>query len=144
MSRLFKSVVLAAVIGSLAVSPAWADRSSHHGGGYGGGYGGGHGGHHGGGHRGGGWGGLGIGLLLGTAVYVAATSPPYHRPVTAVTVYEPPVYGPPPPYFVQSIPPAPPPREQEWWYYCSQPAGYHPYIRSCPTGWTRVAPTPPG
>jgi hypothetical protein len=29
------------------------------------------------------------------------------------------------------------------WYYCDNPAGYYPYVRSCPGPWRAVAPTPP-
>jgi hypothetical protein len=139
MSRLFKSILIGAVVSSLAISPAWADRYGHHGGG----------GH---GHGGDGWAGLGIGLLLGTAVYLAATTPPsppvYYRqqaePVYAQPVYAQPAYSAPPVMIQQSYSPAPAPVAQDWWYYCSRPAGYYPYVKYCPSGWTRVAPTPPG
>ena len=30
-----------------------------------------------------------------------------------------------------------------YWYYCQDPQGYYPYVESCPSGWTRVIPTPP-
>jgi hypothetical protein len=60
-------------------------------------------------------------------------------------------YPPPPvyyPYPAVVAPPASPPvyveREQEnWWYYCEQTRGYYPYVKECPTGWTRVPPAPP-
>ena len=61
-------------------------------------------------------------------------------------------YYPPPPYYypypaVIAPPPSPPvyvEREQEnWWYYCEQTRGYYPYVKECPTGWTRVPPAPP-
>lgn len=29
-----------------------------------------------------------------------------------------------------------------YWYYCKHPKGYYPYVRECPGGWQRVAPTP--
>jgi hypothetical protein len=32
-----------------------------------------------------------------------------------------------------------------YWYYCTDPAGYYPYIKSCPQGWMQVVPSgPPG
>lgn len=35
------------------------------------------------------------------------------------------------------------PEQPFYWYYCQDPQGYYPYIESCPSGWTRVTPTPP-
>ena len=29
------------------------------------------------------------------------------------------------------------------WYYCQNPAGYYPYVKTCPNGWQRVPSTPP-
>lgn len=29
------------------------------------------------------------------------------------------------------------------WYYCRNPAGYYPYVKTCPNGWQRVPSTPP-
>jgi hypothetical protein len=29
-----------------------------------------------------------------------------------------------------------------WWYYCDSSRGYYPYVKECPGGWQRVAPTP--
>jgi len=135
MTKLLKSVFVATMIGSLAIAPAWAD---HHG-------------YHGGGHGGGGWDALGF-ALFGTALYLAATAPP---PV----YYPAPVYAPYAPGYaeqayvqqqpvvvVQSAPPpsAAPAAAENWWYYCAQAAGYYPYVRTCPSGWTRVSPVPPG
>ena len=36
------------------------------------------------------------------------------------------------------------PEQPFYWYYCHNPEGYYPYVTSCPGGWTRVVPTPPG
>lgn len=30
-----------------------------------------------------------------------------------------------------------------FWYYCEQADSYYPYVKECPAGWQRVAPTPP-
>lgn len=137
MSKLFKSACIAAIIGGMAISPAWAEPYGHRGGGD-------HRGHR--GHVG--WGGWGTGLLLGTAVYLAATAPSrayYPRP----PVYAAPLYVMPPVTVVRPVmaPPMvlpPPVANEDWWYYCAQPAGYFPNVRVCPIGWTRVAPMPPG
>ena len=29
-----------------------------------------------------------------------------------------------------------------YWYYCNNPAGYYPYIKTCPNGWQQVPPKP--
>ncbi|WP_233870390.1 hypothetical protein [Paraburkholderia adhaesiva] len=34
--------------------------------------------------------------------------------------------------------------EPGYWYYCAMPEGYYPNVRSCPGGWERVPPRPPG
>ena len=125
MSELFKTVLIATVISSVAISPAWAERYRYHGGG----------------HGGGGWGALGL-ALLGTVVYLAATAPP--PPHYPAPVYTPQNYAQQPMVDTQMAPlPAPVP-EQNWWYYCAQADGYYPYVKACPTGWTRVSPAPPG
>jgi len=84
----------------------------------------------------------GWGMLAGTAVLLAAAMPPtVYRPVVPAPVYVQPrvVVAPPP-----AVAPAPVYAEQSGWYYCYNPAGYYPYVPSCPSGWTRVEPTPPG
>jgi hypothetical protein len=30
-----------------------------------------------------------------------------------------------------------------YWYYCTDPAGYYPYVKECPTEWQKVSPQPP-
>jgi hypothetical protein len=35
------------------------------------------------------------------------------------------------------------PEEQGYWYYCTNPQGYSPYVKKCPTGWLKVVPAPP-
>lgn len=129
MSKLLKSAIVVAIMGSVAISPAWADRYGHQG------RGGGH--HRGGGssHNAFGW---GLGILAGTAVILAAThqSRAYY-PVAAAE----PVYWQRPVIVPTVI--APPPvhaRQQDYWYYCAQAGGYYPYVPSCPAGWLRVVP----
>ncbi|MDO8788466.1 MAG: hypothetical protein Q7J42_10400 [Sulfuritalea sp.] len=127
MSRLLKSFFIAAVLAAVAISPAWADRYGH--------------------HRGGGGFWWGPGLLFGTALYLAATAPPptyYPAPVYTVPVYTSPTYVQQPAVIAQTAPAPAPVPQQNWWYYCAQAAGYYPYVRTCPSGWTQVSPVPPG
>ena len=37
---------------------------------------------------------------------------------------------------------APPPPQQQMWYYCDNPAGYYPYVQSCPTPFRAVPAQP--
>ncbi len=49
-----------------------------------------------------------------------------------------------PPVVVQQSPPVyvqqQPPQQPTYWYYCSNPAGYYPYVKTCPPGWMAVVP----
>jgi hypothetical protein len=102
-------------------------------------YGGGHGyyrgsgyGHYGGwghGYYRGGWGGAGI--YLGVPFVGAWPWYPYgYYPYSA------------PPVVVQQNPIYVEPQQEEvyYWYYCQSPKGYYPYVKSCPSGWTKVLP----
>lgn len=62
-------------------------------------------------------------------------SPPESQPPTAQAP------APPPP----SQPPAPNRTSApvQYWYHCKSPAGYYPYVKTCPGGWERVPATPP-
>lgn len=63
----------------------------------------------------------------------------------------PPYYYYPPNVAVESSPPvyieqgsgAAPYGEGGYWYYCPEKQSYYPYVRTCPSGWQRVAPEPP-
>jgi hypothetical protein len=35
------------------------------------------------------------------------------------------------------------PASTDWWYYCEESKSYYPYVKTCPTGWQKVSPTPP-
>jgi hypothetical protein len=35
------------------------------------------------------------------------------------------------------------PEQPSYWYYCRDSQAYYPYVTSCPSGWTKVVPTPP-
>ena len=59
-------------------------------------------------------------------------------------------YAPPPAYYypVPAAPAEPTTYIEQgrdntgWWYYCDSSRGYYPYVKECPAGWERVAPTP--
>ena len=33
--------------------------------------------------------------------------------------------------------------DNNWWHYCPESKTFYPYVKECPAGWQRVAPTPP-
>jgi hypothetical protein len=83
-------------------------------------------------------GGVSVWLEPGWGSYYAPHYYPYYYPY----YQEPPiVIEQQPEVYVQPLPPA----EQQpvYWYYCKNPQGYYPYVKRCPDGWTKVAPTPP-
>lgn len=59
--------------------------------------------------------------------------------------YYPPVVSSPPTTYIerQDLAPAEP-ASTDWWYYCEQSKAYYPYVKTCPTGWQKVSPAPPG
>lgn len=80
-----------------------------------------------------GWGvGWGPGWGPGWVAPVYPRYYPYYPPAAS--------YAEPPP--AEYYDPAPLPEQPEYWYYCKKPKGYYPYVRSCPDGWTKVAPNP--
>ena len=63
---------------------------------------------------------------------------PYYPPQIVTVPTSPPVYierG--EPQSTQQLP-------KGYWYYCSDPEGYYPYVKECPSGWRQVEPVPPG
>lgn len=93
-------------------------------------------------------------------VVVGVPGPWYPYPRYYDHYYDP-YYYPPryyyPPVVAVPVPSAPPtyvqqPDEQQSqsevndndWYYCAAEKAYYPYVKQCPSGWTRVAPKPPG
>jgi hypothetical protein len=46
----------------------------------------------------------------------------------------------PPPAVIQQAPP--PPGQPAMWYYCDNPAGYYPYVQTCPTPFRAVPAQP--
>jgi hypothetical protein len=112
------------------------------------------GGYHGGGYYGGGYYGRG-GYYYGGGPYFFFGWPfglpfysypygyyPYSYPYSYPYAYEYPNQNYPSAYAESPVYVEP---EQPYsWYYCRDPHGYYPYVTSCPGGWTKVAPTPPG
>jgi|SRR5690242_67565 len=60
--------------------------------------------------------------------------PPYYAYPPPVVYAPPPVVVAPSPIVVQ--------QPTQYWYYCDNPAGYYPYVPSCPTPWHQVTPQP--
>lgn len=92
-------------------------------------------------HGHGGHGGHGVSLGLHFGVPLGWYAPYY---------YPPPYYYYPPAVMAQPAPPAvyvergdaPAEQTESWWYYCEQSRAYYPYVKDCPGGWQRVAPSP--
>ena len=96
--------------------------------------------HHGGHHHSHSSFGFYFGLPLYTSPYYFPYYPyyyPYYPPGIVTVPSRPPVYierG--SPQSTQQFPAG-------YWYYCSDPEGYYPYIKECPSGWQQVDPIPP-
>lgn len=60
----------------------------------------------------------------------------YAPPVVVVRPAEPQVY-------IERATSPPAPQDEAVWYYCRGAQSYYPYVKECPGGWERVAPTPP-
>jgi hypothetical protein len=140
-SKIFMMVAVLTLTGSFIAPSAQAYPSHSYG--HSGGHYYGHGGYGHGGYWGGnsGFYGLGLGLAAGallTYPYYSGYSTGYDSPAYVdrgiVTVYE---EGQPQ---VQAAPVAP---SVPVWYYCQSPKGYYPYVPACPSGWQKVAATPP-
>lgn len=85
-------------------------------------------------------------------VVVPSTPPVYieRSDVPPVVTVQPPAAAPLPPAAQVPAPaPMPPavqapaPAPESYWYYCADPQGYYPYVKSCPLGWQKVAPSVP-
>lgn len=165
-----RSVVLATIVaGSFAAGPSWADRVYYSGrpAAY---AAGGHYRHHvGHGHS---WAPLGV--VLGAAVLYSALqprtyyaprvvyAPPVYYSTTTTFVQPYPIAGDPvvqtyvvspastipasSPVLtgVQNAQPGPGASGEHWWYVCKNPVGYYPNVTECPSGWSKLPPTPPG
>lgn len=139
-TRIWKVIGLALLTCSIAIAnPAMADGRGHwdgHREGHGGGWGW-------------GWGllGLSLGLALATPSY-AAPAPVYYYPPAQPAIVQAPAYvEPAAPYYSEPVAPPPPAYSapqaaNNWWYFCQESGAYYPYVRDCPGGWLRVAPTP--
>jgi len=92
----------------------------------------------------------GVGFYFGVPYPHAYYPSPYYYPYPPYPYYPPIVTVPAQPqvYIEQGNPqPAPQvspaPQAGNYWYHCDNPDGYYPYIKECPGGWQKVAPTPP-
>lgn len=114
-----------------------------------GGYYGGHGGYYGGGWHGGGWHGgtsWNFGVNLGGWGWGGPFYPYYGYPYAYPYPYYPaypyvsaPIVTQQPAQEYQQT--APPPEQQSYWYFCTDPNGYYPYVKRCPSGWLKVVPS---
>jgi hypothetical protein len=89
-----------------------------------------------------------FGLFLGVPYPYA--SPYYGYPYGYPYAYYPPVVMPAQPQvYIQQDNQQPVPQQSQvpqasnYWFHCANPDGYYPYIKECPAGWQKVAPTPP-
>ena len=89
---------------------------------------------------------IGVPLYWGWPSPYYAPSPRYPRhyyPYPPYYDYPPVIAIPsPPPVYVERDDDAAPDGDRAYWYYCYRPEGYYPYVKECPGGWDRVAPTP--
>ena len=83
-----------------------------------------------------------FGVVVGAPLFWGYPYYPYYYP-PPYAYYPAPVYQPAtPPVYVERDQPAAEGPAQNWWYYCDQSQSYYPYVKTCPGGWKRVAPTP--
>lgn len=92
----------------------------------------------------------GFSFYFGVPLYPRPYSYPYYYPYSPYSPYYP--YYPPeivrvpvsPPVYIERAKPQPAqPLPPGYWYYCSDPEGYYPYVKECPSGWRQVDPVPP-
>ncbi|HET9701325.1 MAG TPA: hypothetical protein VFP70_10430 [Burkholderiales bacterium] len=62
--------------------------------------------------------------------------PYYYPPAVAVVPSQPQTY-------IERGAPADAPGSASYWYYCRDANAYYPYVKQCPGGWEQVNPTPP-
>lgn len=79
----------------------------------------------------------------GPAYYPYYAAPVYSAPVV---VQQPVVVQPQPQVYIEQQQPQTTgvqPRENSpYWYFCAERNAYYPYVKSCPSGWQQVSPTP--
>jgi hypothetical protein len=94
---------------------------------------GGHGGHF--GHGGHGR----VGVFIGGPVWDPWWWGPSYYPYYPSYSSPPVVVQQQPETYIQQPTPA---EEPSYWYFCKDPEGYYPYVKKCPKGWMKVAPSP--
>ena len=85
----------------------------------------------------GGHGGHGGNVHFSGSVWIGPIGGPWWGP--AYSYYANPYYVTPPVVVQQK---ESQPAETGYWYYCQDPKGYYPYVKECPNGWLKVAPSP--
>jgi hypothetical protein len=75
-----------------------------------------------------------IGIGFGFPIW--APAPVYYYPAPVV------ISNPQPIRYIERRETAP--TSLDFWYYCEQSKAYYPYVKTCPAGWQKVSPTPPG
>jgi hypothetical protein len=118
-ARIICAAILLILIGSVTESDADGRYSGHRDGGHGGGH-------------------VGVGVWLGPGWWGPNYYPfyyPYFPPEQRIVIeQQPEMY----------IQPSQQAEEQQiYWYYCTEPKGYYPYVKQCPSGWMKVVPSPP-
>jgi hypothetical protein len=96
---------------------------------------------------------VGVEFIFGMPYPSYYYPPPYYYYYYPYPYYYPPAVAVPapaqPPVYIEQGSAQPAPQqapatpENFYWYHCDKPDGYYPYIRECPSGWQKVAPTPP-
>ena len=87
-------------------------------------------------------------IVNGSWYYYDRPIYPYPYAVSEYVIQEPMVVAPQPYVVAPGAPPTmappPPPQQQQpqMWYYCDNPAGYYPYVASCPTPYRAVPAKP--
>ena len=121
MMKSIKLIIALLLLGAFGIGNAWADRGYHRSG-------------------------VSVGVMVGP--YWGAPYFPYYSPFP---YYYPPYYPPvviersAPQVYIEQRPAAPVATAPvSYWYYCVAAKGYYPYVKECPGGWQKVAPTPPG
>lgn len=82
-----------------------------------------------------------FGFYFGAPLYTRPFYPypyyPYYPPEIVTIPVEPPVY------IEREAPRSDQSLSPGYWYYCTDPEGYYPYVKECPSGWLQVNPVPP-
>ena len=79
-----------------------------------------------------------VGIWIGPGWWIPSYYPfyyPYYPPEQRIVIEQQPEM------YVEPVPQEE--EQQHYWYYCTEPKGYYPYVKQCPSGWMKVVPSPP-